>query len=130
MSKQGVCVVGALGLLSFSEAVTAHICQTIELAESEAGTAVTTQSLCGRLEDVFTPHKHRDDESDEPTTLSYASASGGINLSAGQRRNSFTVTQPETRIVIRTHPQTFCGHLRSHAVPTVVIDAIGIAKTG
>lgn len=65
MSKRGVFVVGALGCLSFSEAVTAHMCQAIELAESESGPTATTQTLCAHLEDIFSPHNHRDDEADE-----------------------------------------------------------------
>lgn len=127
MDKHKVLVIPSLAILSFAEGATGAACTMFEAPTGSTTPTAATQSLCAHLEDVFSPHSHRDDEADEPTTLSYTSASGGVNVSAGQWRGNFTVAQPETRVVIRAHPQTFCGHLRSHAVSAIVIDANGVA---
>jgi hypothetical protein len=129
MNTRKVFVVPSLAILSLTEGATGAACKMFEAPGSSTVPAATTLSLCGHLEDIFAPHNHRDDESDEPTTLSYASASGGSNVSAGVWRSSFTVAQPETlepRFVIRLQPEKFCGHLRSQSVPSVVIDADGV----
>jgi hypothetical protein len=127
MDKHKVFVIPSLAILSFAEGATGAACTMYEASGSSTVPAAATQNLCGQLEDIFAPHNHTENESDEPTTLSYESASGGFNVSAGQWRGTFTVARPETRFVIRAHPQTFCGHLRSHAVPAIVIDANGVA---
>lgn len=88
MNKQKAFVIPSLAILSFAEGATGAACTMFEASGSFTVPAAATQSLCGHLEDIFAPHNHTEKESDEPTTLSYGAASGGVNVSAGQWRGT------------------------------------------
>jgi hypothetical protein len=97
MNKRKVLVIPSLVILSVTECASGVACEMFENPGSSTVPAATSQGLCGHLEDVFAPHSHNDAETDNPTTISYLSASGGSNVSARMWRSNFTVAQPETR---------------------------------